>query len=196
MHVEVNVTFLLPCIQAPPPKKKKKLKPMPITDSEAETSGAGGSGAASEVEIVFKLHPKMNEQKELVAPIKDMSTRLVTCSLMKAILISFASYLSSSCNILPSHRRFIKTTTTALVEHLSKYLAMRISLELFPSSSSAGSGGDSAAASGSVKDLKIFIAPTPGQKVELSGSMSLTEANEKYWKVNKPMEMFYSFQRS
>ena len=33
-------------------------------------------------------------------------------------------------------------------------------------------------------------------KVELSGSMSLTEANEKYWKVNKPMEMFYSFQRS
>jgi len=151
---------------APPPKKKKKLKPMPITDSEAETSGAGGSGAASEVEIVFKLHPKMNEQKELVAPIKDMSTR------------------------------FIKTTTTALVEHLSKYLAMRISLELFPSSSSAGSGGDSAAASGSVKDLKIFIAPTPGQKVELSGSMSLTEANEKYWKVNKPMEMFYSFQRS
>ena len=88
MHVEVNVTFLLPCIQAPPPKKKKKLKPMPITDSEAETSGAGGSGAASEVEIVFKLHPKMNEQKELVAPIKDMSTRLVTCSLMKATFIS------------------------------------------------------------------------------------------------------------
>ena len=33
-------------------------------------------------------------------------------------------------------------------------------------------------------------------QVELSGSMSLTEANEKYWKVNKPMEMFYSFQRS
>ena len=77
MHVEENVTFLQPGIQAPPPKKKKKLKPMPITDSEAETSGAGGSGAASEVEIVFKLHPKMNEQKELVAPIKDMSTRLV-----------------------------------------------------------------------------------------------------------------------
>lgn len=64
-----------PSIQAPPPKKKKKLKPMPITDSDAEASGAGGSGAASEVEIVFKLHPKMNEHKELVAPIKDMSTR-------------------------------------------------------------------------------------------------------------------------
>ena len=32
----------------------------------------------------------------------------------------------------------------------------------------AGAGGDSAAAapSGTVKDLKIFIAPTPGQKVE------------------------------
>ena len=50
---------------------------MPITDSDAEASGAGGSGAATEVEIVFKLHPKMNEHKELVAPIKDMSTRWV-----------------------------------------------------------------------------------------------------------------------
>ena len=133
-------------------------------------------------------------------------------------------------SLFPLRCRFIKTTTTALVEHLSKYLAMRISLELFPSSTSSGAGGDSAA-SGSVKDLKIFIAPTPGQKVtrichvticslpslprtwhfvfccfspmrhfvfkvELSGSMSLTEANEKYWKVNKPMEMFYSFQTS
>ena len=92
MHVEENVTFLQPGIQAPPPKKKKKLKPMPITDSEAETSGAGGSGAASEVEIVFKLHPKMNEQKELVAPIKDMSTRLVPCSLLLS-----DSYYSQFC---------------------------------------------------------------------------------------------------
>ena len=64
-------------IQNPPPKKKKKLKPIPITDPDAEDSGAGGSGAATEVEIVFKLHPKMSEHKELVAPIKEMSTRWV-----------------------------------------------------------------------------------------------------------------------
>ena len=44
--------------------------------------------------------------------------------------------------------------------------------------------------------LLFFSNETFVFKVELSGSMSLTEANEKYWKVNKPMEMFYSFQRS
>ena len=51
------------------------------------------------------------------------------------------------------------------------------------------------------KDLALcFLLFFPNEtfvfKVELSGSMSLTEANEKYWKVNKPMEMFYSFQTS
>ena len=44
--------------------------------------------------------------------------------------------------------------------------------------------------------LLFFSNETFVFKVELSGSMSLTEANEKYWKVNKPMEMFYSFQTS
>jgi E3 ubiquitin-protein ligase RNF1/2 len=166
---------------APPPKKKKKLKPMPMqaASDDASDSGAGGS-SGQEVEIVFKLHPKMSEKKELMQTMKGMSTR------------------------------FIKTTAKALVEHLAKYLAMRISLDLPasttpgikgdgpPTSSSASSseGGSGGGINPTVKDLTIFIAPTPGQMVELSGSMSLTQVNEKYWKVNKPMEMFYSFQRS
>ncbi len=44
-----------------------------------------------------------------------------------------------------------------------------------------------------MKDLAIYIAPAPGNIVELAGAMTLSQVNEKFWRVNKPMEMFYSF---
>ena len=108
--------------------------------------------------------------------------------------------------------RYIKTTSRALVEHLCKYLAMRIALDLEankkqPPTSSTVDGGptsnastsstnnSSVASGGSVKDLIIYIASVPGQMTAVATNMSLTQVNEKYWKVNKPMEMFYSFKR-
>ena len=190
----------------PLPKKKKKIKPptslnSSINDDNADESGASGSGSP-EIEIVFKLHPEMLadiNQKEVVKAMKDNNTR------------------------------YIKTTSRALVEHLCKYLAMRIALDLaktsLPSNSSnagsstatnssasstAGSatadaivtgngtsesGNSSKDAGGSVKDLTIYIASVPGQLTPLATSLALTAVNEKYWKVNKPMEMFYSFKR-
>lgn len=167
----------------PPPKKKKKIKPptslnSSINDDNADESGTSGS-SSQEVEIVFKLHPDMIadiEQKDVVKAMKDNATR------------------------------FIKTTSRALVEHLCKYLAMRIALDLAanssnvkkePSTSDPGSGSSGTAngSGGSVKDLTIFIASVPGQLTPLTTSLSLTQVNEKYWKVNKPMEMFYSFKR-
>ena len=166
----------------PPPKKKKKIKPptslnSSMNDENAEESGNSGS-SAQEVEIVFKLHPDMLadiEQKEVIEAMKDNATR------------------------------YIKTTSRALVEHLCKYLAMRIALDLAnkksPSSTAEGSTSNDASASsssasdGSVKDLIIYIASVPGQMTALATNMALTQVNEKYWKVNKPMEMFYSFKR-
>jgi len=166
----------------PPPKKKKKIKPptslnSSMNDENAEESGNSGS-SAQEVEIVFKLHPDMLadiEQKEVIEAMKDNATR------------------------------YIKTTSRALVEHLCKYLAMRIALDLAnkksPSSTAEGSTSNNASTSsssasdGSVKDLIIYIASVPGQMTALATNMALTQVNEKYWKVNKPMEMFYSFKR-
>ena len=166
----------------PPPKKKKKIKPptslnSSMNDENAEESGSSGS-SAQEVEIVFKLHPDMLadiEQKEVIEAMKDNATR------------------------------YIKTTSRALVEHLCKYLAMRIALDLAnkksPSSTAEGSTSNNASTSsssasdGSVKDLIIYIASVPGQMTALATNMALTQVNEKYWKVNKPMEMFYSFKR-
>ncbi len=129
--------------------------------------------------------------------------------------------------------RYIKTTAKALIEHLSKYLAMRISLDLpqeaqavitgvkkekeegkesksaadfekenkgagesiatpTPSTSS-GSNASGGALKSLVKDLSIYVAPSPNNLVELAANMSLAEVNERHWKVNKPLEMYYSF---
>ena len=41
----------------------------------------------------------------------------------------------------------------------------------------------------------IFIATSPGNFAHLNGSMTLDQVNEKYWKVNKPLEMYYSLQK-
>merc|ERR1711971_822954 len=160
-------------------KKKKKIKPPTSLNSSInaenaentdDNSGASGS-SAQEVEIVFKLHPEMLAdiaQKDAVKAMKDNATR------------------------------YIKTTSRALVEHLCKYLAMRIALDLAKTTSAASTATaatSAASAGGSVKDLTIFIASVPGQLTPLTPSLSLTQVNEKYWKVNKPLEMFYRFTR-
>ncbi len=155
-------------------KKKKKIKPptslnSSVNDENTEEAGASGS-ESQEVEIVFKLHPDMLadvEQKEVVEAMSDNATR------------------------------YIKTTSRALVEHLCKYLAMRIALDLDSKKPMANSGASTSTTSGnsSVKDLTIYIASSPGQLTPLTTSQSLTQVNEKYWNVNKPMEMVYSFKR-
>ena len=67
------------------------------------------------------------------------------------------------------------------------------------SSSSAGtsSGGGGSEVGQGVKDLSIYInsSSAGGATVTLAPSLSLTEVSETHWKVNKPMEMLYSFKR-
>jgi E3 ubiquitin-protein ligase RNF1/2 len=40
----------------------------------------------------------------------------------------------------------------------------------------------------------IYIASTPGNYTSLNGSMTLHQVNERYWRINKPMEMFFANQ--
>jgi len=68
-----------------------------------------------------------------------------------------------------------------LVDHLSKYLAMRLTLDLGPELPERA------------LNFLIYVAPTADQFVPLSGNQSLRNVHDKYWKVNKPLEMFYSF---
>ncbi|XP_037571588.1 E3 ubiquitin-protein ligase RING2 [Dermacentor silvarum] len=83
--------------------------------------------------------------------------------------------------------RYIKTTANATVDHLSKYLAMRLALDKFEQDASAPR---------SVAPFVIYIAVTPGQFTPLQGSMTLDQVNEKYWKVNKPLEMYYAHRKA
>ena len=45
------------------------------------------------------------------------------------------------------------------------------------------------------KKYTIYIASTPGNFTTLTGSMTLEQVNEKYWKVNKPLEMYFAVQK-
>eukprot|EP00058_Branchiostoma_floridae_P004124 XP_002589612.1 hypothetical protein BRAFLDRAFT_122927 [Branchiostoma floridae] len=89
-----------------------------------------------------------------------------------------------------SQTRYIKTTANATVDHLSRYLAMRLALE---------KQKEDVAGPPSVgteePQYTIYIAPTPGQFVALTGGMSLEAVNEKHWKVNRPLEMYYSLKK-
>jgi len=174
-------------VATPPPKKKKKLKPptaigSSVGDDASESAGPSGSGfgQSAEVEIVFKLHPSMKADKDLSSSMDKQNAT-----------------------------RYIKTTSKALVEHLCKYLAMRIALDMEkkknnsdPGTSSTSSAGTSSGGGGGevgqgVKDLSIYInsSSAGGATVTLAPSLSLTEVSETHWKVNKPMEMLYSFKR-
>ncbi|PVD38548.1 hypothetical protein C0Q70_01164 [Pomacea canaliculata] len=86
---------------------------------------------------------------------------------------------------VPGQTRYIKTTANATVDHLSKYLAIRLSLDAQNMENAGASAEDK---------YTIYIASQPGVLTSLNGSMPLEQVNEKYWRVNKPLEMFYRLQ--
>lgn len=88
-------------------------------------------------------------------------------------------------NIDSLQTRFIKTTANATVDHLSKYLAIRLSLDAAKGEQSKSRGET---------NYVIYIASTPGNYTALNGSMTLHQVNERYWRINKPMEMFFANQ--
>jgi len=68
-----------------------------------------------------------------------------------------------------------------VVDHLSKYLAMRLAMDLGPEIPERA-----------LKFL-IYVAPTADQFVPLKGNQTLKSVHDMFWKVSKPLEMFYSF---
>ncbi|KAM8840579.1 E3 ubiquitin-protein ligase RING2-A-like isoform 1-T1 [Spinachia spinachia] len=133
---------------------------------------------ASEIELVFRPHPELVQAEDY------------------------------------SQTRYVKTTANATVDHLSKYLALRIALE------DRRAGGETEESGGageglrnvSEKQYTIYIMTRGGQfslpsqensdflehkqrgsaPQTLNGSLTLELVNEKYWKVRKPLELFYA----
>ncbi|KAM7364071.1 E3 ubiquitin-protein ligase Sce [Cochliomyia hominivorax] len=128
-------------------------------DSNIDTEGEGNGelGINDEIELVFKPHPtEMAGDNQLMKALKENCIR------------------------------YIKTTANATVDHLSKYLALRLTLDL----------GAELPEAYRMLNFCIYVAPQPSQLVILNGNQTLHQVNEKFWKVNKPMEMFYSWKKS
>uniref|UniRef100_A0A1B6M0Y1 RING-type E3 ubiquitin transferase n=1 Tax=Graphocephala atropunctata TaxID=36148 RepID=A0A1B6M0Y1_9HEMI len=152
------------------PKFPKRPKSIVTSENESENSSVAESGGqdsvtegegtsdmvtSDEIELVFMPHPtEMGADNTLMKALKDNSIR------------------------------YIKTTANATVDHLSKYLATRLALDL---------GNELPHQS---LNFCIYVAPTPGQHVTLNGNQTLRQVNERFWKVNRPLEMFYSWKKT
>lgn len=126
---------------------------------QTDTDGEGPSEphTLNEIELVFKPHPtEMSGDNALVKALKENSIR------------------------------YIKTTANATVDHLHKYLAMRLTLDL----------DSQLSASHNLLNFCIYISPSNGQYVQLNGNQTLGQVNDKYWKENKPLEMYYSWKKT
>ncbi|OWK06158.1 hypothetical protein Celaphus_00012854 [Cervus elaphus hippelaphus] len=77
--------------------------------------------------------------------------------------------------------RYMKSSGNATVDHLSKHLAV-----------SKGESSQMNLDTASTKQYAIYIATARGQFNVLKGSFSLELVSEKYWKVNKLMELHYA----
>ncbi|KAK4873588.1 hypothetical protein RN001_012948 [Aquatica leii] len=126
---------------------------------QTDTEGEGPSEPTTlnEIELVFKPHPtEMAGDNHLVKALKENSIR------------------------------YIKTTANATVDHLHKYLAMRLTIDLDSQLSQTHN----------LLNFCIYISPTTGQYVQLNGNQTLGQVNDRYWKVNKPLEMYYSWKKT
>lgn len=126
---------------------------------QTDTEGEGPSEplTLNEIELVFKPHPtEMSGDNPLVKALKENSVR------------------------------YIKTTANATVDHLHKYLAMRLTLDV----------DSQLSLTHHLLNFCIFISPSNGQYVQLNGNQTLGQVNDKFWKVNKPLEMYYSWKKT
>lgn len=149
------------------------------TESRASTehSSSMHTEPMDEIEIILKPHPL----KEFTSPIS----------------------------------RFIKTTSNATVSHLSKYLWTRLTVDsidqmvMSPSSSVSSSNAKQATPSKSatnsinqpeskISDFLIYFSSNE-TKIScfhlLNEDWTLEQVTDKYWKQNRPLELFYVYQR-
>ncbi|XP_059047336.1 E3 ubiquitin-protein ligase RING1-like [Achroia grisella] len=126
-------------------------------ENSMDTEGDSEPLNPNEIELVFKPHPtEMMGDNQLMKALEDCSVR------------------------------YLKTTANASVDHLSKYLAMRLTLDLDAELPEAYR----------LLNFCIYVTPSADQYVPLTGSQTLRQINEKFWKMNKPLEMYYSWKKT
>jgi len=87
--------------------------------------------------------------------------------------------------------RFIKTTINATVDHLVKYLSVRHILDSNTNGTATDENHKLDVLCSETPLFTVYVAAGPGQFQPLLGQMTLEQINEKFWRVNKPLELFY-----
>ncbi|KAK9687640.1 RAWUL domain RING finger- and WD40-associated ubiquitin-like [Popillia japonica] len=122
-------------------KRSEESETSERTD-QTDTEGEGPSEplTLNEIELVFKPHPtEMSGDNPLVKALKENSVR------------------------------YIKTTANATVDHLHKYLAMRLTLDV----------DSQLSLTHHLLNFCIFISPSSGQYVQLNGNQTLGQGTVK-----------------
>ncbi|XP_015914323.1 E3 ubiquitin-protein ligase RING2 [Parasteatoda tepidariorum] len=155
---------------------RKRLK----TLSENESIGSGVD-QDNDNDLAEESTEGTNQDAEVESTSDSTST-------VNEIELVFKPYPQDDSEPTYAQVRYIKTTANATVDHLSKYLAMRFALD---KQDELGSEAPT-----EISPFAIYIAVTPGQFSLLDGNVTLDQVNEKFWKVNKPLEMFYAIKKT
>ncbi|XP_033112673.1 E3 ubiquitin-protein ligase RING2-like [Anneissia japonica] len=114
--------------------------------------------------------PTETEQEPVQEPVEPV----------QEIELVFKPYQSEDKKEKRGNSRYLKTTGNATIDHLARYLAIRMSIESKESSKR-----------GEVS-YQIYVSTGNGQFTMLNGSQLLEQVNELYCKANKPLEMFFA----
>ena len=94
--------------------------------------------------------------------------------------------------------RYTKTAVTASIDHLVKFLSMRIEDDLKEAAQAESQGGEAENEDKEdliivISDVKLFVCQNSSEMVELTGPETLEMVVEDFWKVPKPLELHYLF---
>lgn len=143
-------------------------------DSNVDTEGEGGSelGLNDEIELVFKPHP--TEMADAENPLKERYLK-TTANASGNYQHEAACIVVSLIIIFPiNKKKLVSFRFSHPVDHLIKYLAMRLTLDLDTELPEADR----------VVNFCIYIAPQPSQLLVLNGNQTLHQVNDKFWKVS------------
>lgn len=81
----------------------------------------------------------------------------------------------------------------ATIGHIAKYLAIRYRCESEMTEEQNISNDAENPVSNCLFPFTIYIAAGPGQYNPIPGSATLEQVDEQYWKVNRPLEIYYAY---
>jgi len=174
-------------------------------DDYSEVGSPASTVSVGEVELIFKPHPADVAAAKREAEMNAKNTASSTSTAAETSTSTAATTAAATAATAATAGedgpeatdRFIRTTGNATVDHLSKYLAMRLALEKKAKAMAEGEedavSGDPDAEGEGARNYAISISsPSDNSaQIPLDGNWTLDQVHDRYWRSNRPLEMFY-----